>query len=219
MRIKSYFAPSVQAAIALARKEFGDSVTLVTSHVASLENRHLGEYEVVFAIEESIDVPQEKPEPPTLASAPAFNELLQQAIVAPSPMHQDLPEKLDHIHASLVALGLQASLVCAFMTMLRAAIPASTPLPVGQSEENPQVSESSVEVSEPGTIDVPTLEELPPPAPELLMPLASLAPPEVPTQAPRPFLSLFEAPRPQPRFSDAERAFMSSVSSPKEQGA
>ena len=53
MRIKSYFAPSVQAAIAMTRKEFEDDVTLVTSHVAPMESRHLGEYEVVFAIEEA----------------------------------------------------------------------------------------------------------------------------------------------------------------------
>lgn len=52
MRIKSYFAPSVQSAISIARREFGDEVTLVTSHTASLESRHLGDYEVVFAVEE-----------------------------------------------------------------------------------------------------------------------------------------------------------------------
>ena len=52
MRIKSYFAPSVQSAISIARKEFGDDVTLVTSHTAALESRHLGDYEVVFAVDE-----------------------------------------------------------------------------------------------------------------------------------------------------------------------
>ena len=44
MRIKSYFAASVQSAIGLARREFGDDVTLVTSHASALEARHLGEY-------------------------------------------------------------------------------------------------------------------------------------------------------------------------------
>ena len=63
MRIKSYFAPSVQSAIATARKEFGDDVTLVTSHTAALESRHLGDYEVVFAVEEAT-------QPATATSAP-----------------------------------------------------------------------------------------------------------------------------------------------------
>lgn len=53
MRIKSYFASSVQSAIAIARKEYGDDVTLVTSHTAPLESRHLGDYEVVFAVDET----------------------------------------------------------------------------------------------------------------------------------------------------------------------
>ena len=61
MRIKSYFAPSVQSAISTARKEFGDEVTLVTSHAAALESRHLGDYEVVFAVEESVEQPLSKP--------------------------------------------------------------------------------------------------------------------------------------------------------------
>lgn len=54
MRLKSYFAPTVQAAIALARKEFGDEITLVTSHVAPAHARQLGEYEVVFDVEEEL---------------------------------------------------------------------------------------------------------------------------------------------------------------------
>lgn len=182
MRIKSYFAPSVQAAISLARKEFDDRVTLVTSHVASLDNRHLGAYEVVFAIEENTEpevapappeplpqavplsetpvaveilpVPAALPTPedlPVLEAVPAlapvsqldpppvFNELLRQAILAPPPMHQDLPEKLEHIHSSLVALGLDASLVRAFMTMLKAALPAT---PAATAPEAPVALES-----------------------------------------------------------------------------
>lgn len=58
MRIKSYFAPSVQSAISIARREFGDDVTLVTSHTAALESRHLGDYEVVFAVEETPEAAQ-----------------------------------------------------------------------------------------------------------------------------------------------------------------
>jgi hypothetical protein len=68
MRIKSYFAPSVQAAIAAARQEFGEAVTLVTSHIAPPESRSFGEYEVVFAIEEKVvaQAPKEAPSVPTV---------------------------------------------------------------------------------------------------------------------------------------------------------
>jgi hypothetical protein len=172
MRIKSYFAPSVQTAIALARKEFGDGVTLVTSHVTSLDNRHLGEYEVVFAIEEPIEVPEEKAEPP----APAFHEMLQQALVAPAAIHQDVSDKLEQVHTTLVALGIESSLVRALMTMLKALVPAA---PAAFTE-----------------------------APAVIVP-ADLPAPEVPP-APSGL---------QSRYSAAELAFMSSVSSPKEQGA
>jgi hypothetical protein len=192
MRIKSYFAPSVQAAIAIARKEFGDCVTLVTSHVASLDNRHLGEYEVVFAIEEKIDLPETQAEPP----APAFHDMLQQAIAAPSAVCQHVPDKLEQIQALLVELGIDSSLVRSFMAMLKAIVP----------EAAPSVPASPVSADIPAVAQ-PAPKQPEPPQPEAVKP------------APLPFdLSLLAAPRPpQSRFSAAELAFMSSVSSPKEQ--
>ncbi len=255
MRIKSYFAPSVQAAIALARKEFGDGVTLVTSHVASLDNRHLGEYEVVFAIEEVAAAETPAPEPvsaltpaPAIESviepAPVFDDLLRQAIFAPAPMHRDLPEKLEQIHSSLVALGLDASLVRSFMTMLKAVLPATSAAsetPAGGNDpmiDEPVVSSLEVALSVPETLAEPVIQYVLQPV--AAQPVASRIvatqfdePVEIPGDRPvlvlkqpepRPFLSLFETPRPsrssaQPRFSAAELAFMSSVSSPKEQGA
>jgi hypothetical protein len=222
MRIKSYFAPSVQAAIALARKEFGDGVTLVTSHVASLDNRHLGEYEVVFAIEEAIK--EEEPaaeekrvlEPP----APAFTQLFQQAVQAPSPMHENLDGKLEQIRSSLIALGLEAALIRSFMTMLKAVLPtppvAPAPLP-----ETPIEASAPILIEEPVvTIQLPVIEEQPASVPKPKITVIKSEPqPVKPEPTPRPFLSLFEAARPEPRFSAAELAFMSSVSSSKEQKA
>lgn len=49
MKIKSYFAPSVEAAVAQARIDFGPEALLMNSRKALAESRHLGEYEVVFA--------------------------------------------------------------------------------------------------------------------------------------------------------------------------
>ncbi len=63
MRLKSYFAGTVESAICLARQELGEDAMLVSSRKTSPESRRLGLYEVVFAAPaESIIEPQ-----PTLA--------------------------------------------------------------------------------------------------------------------------------------------------------
>ncbi|HWB87411.1 MAG TPA: flagellar biosynthesis protein FlhF [Bryobacteraceae bacterium] len=51
MRIKSYFARTVEDAMGMARQELGQEAMLVNSRRAPVETRHLGEYEVVFAVE------------------------------------------------------------------------------------------------------------------------------------------------------------------------
>ncbi len=50
MKIKSYFSRTVEEAIASARQELGPEAMLVDSRRAPAEARHLGEYEVVFAV-------------------------------------------------------------------------------------------------------------------------------------------------------------------------
>ena len=49
MRLKSYFAGTVESAICLARQEMGGDAMLVNSRRTLPEARHLGAYEVVFA--------------------------------------------------------------------------------------------------------------------------------------------------------------------------
>ncbi|MCU1237488.1 MAG: GTP-binding signal recognition particle G-domain [Candidatus Solibacter sp.] len=49
MKIKSYYARTVEDALAAARQEMGEEAMLVNSRKTPLEARHLGEYEVVFA--------------------------------------------------------------------------------------------------------------------------------------------------------------------------
>ena len=49
MRMKSFFAASVEAALGLAREELGSEAVLVNSRKAPPEAKHLGEYEVVAA--------------------------------------------------------------------------------------------------------------------------------------------------------------------------
>jgi flagellar biosynthesis protein FlhF len=51
MRIKSFFAESVEQAIQEARLELGSDAMLITSRRSSPEARHLGAYEVVFGLQ------------------------------------------------------------------------------------------------------------------------------------------------------------------------
>jgi len=76
MKIKSYFASSVEEAMAQARQELGPDAMLVNSRKSSLETRHLGTYEVVFAGEMPPGEPAETPSP---ASPPeSTNRLARQ---------------------------------------------------------------------------------------------------------------------------------------------
>lgn len=132
MRIKSYFSPSVQSAIALARVEFGDNITLVTSHASSLENRHLGEYEVVFAVEPEDESPVPEPAAP---ASDAFRDLLEEAIqTKPSPQ-ENLPEKIKQVRLLLVEMGIEHPMVRALMTMVERCV--SSPGPVASQSLPP----------------------------------------------------------------------------------
>jgi flagellar biosynthesis protein FlhF len=50
MRLKSYFASTVEAALTMAQKELGPDAMLVDSHRTNFEARHLGEYEVICGL-------------------------------------------------------------------------------------------------------------------------------------------------------------------------
>ena len=120
MRIKSYFSASVQSAIALARAEFGDNITLVTSHVSALESRHLGEYEVVFAIEEANESVLEEP-------APVFQAALDQAMTAKPSTQENLPKKLEELRSLLIEMGIEPAMVRALMTMAESCVQPVAP--------------------------------------------------------------------------------------------
>lgn len=63
MKLKSYFAGTIEAALEQARNELGSDAMLVDSRKASQEARHLGEYEVVIAAEDT-PAPSEPSGPP-----------------------------------------------------------------------------------------------------------------------------------------------------------
>ena len=70
MKIKSYFASTVEEAMAQARQEMGPDAMLVNSRKSSLETRHLGAYEVVFAGE----MPTGEPGEEAAATSPPQSE-------------------------------------------------------------------------------------------------------------------------------------------------
>ena len=63
MKIKSYFARTVEDAMAQARQELGPEAMLVNSRKAAPEARDLGEYEVVFAADTGSAPTAERPAP------------------------------------------------------------------------------------------------------------------------------------------------------------
>jgi flagellar biosynthesis protein FlhF len=63
MRLKSYFAGTVEAAVVAARRELGPEAVLMDSHKAGPEARHLGEYEVVFSAAPVMEPVPEQPSP------------------------------------------------------------------------------------------------------------------------------------------------------------
>ena len=73
MRLKTYFASGVDAAMNLARTELGPEAMLVHSKKATGDARSLGDYEVVFALSDEATAPPAVVEPPKL-SAPAVSE-------------------------------------------------------------------------------------------------------------------------------------------------
>jgi flagellar biosynthesis protein FlhF len=79
MKLKSYFSGTVEAAMELARQELGPDAMLVHSRRAMPEARHLGEYEVVFAVMPEAEQPPAAPSaPPVAESEPARSPVLDQ---------------------------------------------------------------------------------------------------------------------------------------------
>jgi flagellar biosynthesis protein FlhF len=61
MKIKSYFADSVEQAIQEARQELGAEAMLITSRRSTPETRSLGAYEVVFGLQAASNSPGARP--------------------------------------------------------------------------------------------------------------------------------------------------------------
>ena len=123
MRMKSYYSNTVESAVELARRELGPEALLVNTRPAMPEARHLGEYEVVFAVDfpatTAAELPSDKRHEEFSKVAQEVTELRRQmermaealgrtsALAAAN--HANDPEQAE-CFASLVAAGMDALL-------------------------------------------------------------------------------------------------------------
>src|SRR5436190_2708350 len=75
MRLKSYFAATVEAAMNQARQEMGGDAMLVHTKRLPPEQRHAGEYEVVFALDEGAPAPRPARNQQTRQKDPVLDRL------------------------------------------------------------------------------------------------------------------------------------------------
>ena len=85
MRLKSYFAGTVEAAMELAREELGPDAMLVHSRKTTPETRYLGEYEVVF---------RAAPPGEILSTASARSDIRDSGTAPPAPPLDRLSEEV-----------------------------------------------------------------------------------------------------------------------------
>ena len=112
LRTKSYFAPSIQAAIAIARTELGEDLLLVSSQSTVGQDRQFGDFQVVFASgDEALSPPDEESAlQDSLRPAPqSFQDVLSAMLPAATAPAGTKEEKLTHIHLCLADLSISLS--------------------------------------------------------------------------------------------------------------
>jgi len=109
--VKSFFAPSVPAAMEQARRELGPDALLLNSREAPPEARHLGEYEVVFGTWPELPAPVSAA-PPRLSRAEQLHHRiheLRQMIGRVRPSFSEPTEEPGVAH-TLVDMGVDLEL-------------------------------------------------------------------------------------------------------------
>ncbi len=95
LHIKTYFASSVQAALALARRELGPEAMLLNTRQSPPEARHLGSYEAVFATAPAVE---SAPASTVLDEQPAFVNMHPEiASLLRDRDSTDLPEYMESL--------------------------------------------------------------------------------------------------------------------------
>jgi len=139
MKIKSYFANTVEDAMGLAREELGPDAMLVNSRKSSPDARHLGAYEVVFVTEAppgEAELAASEAAAPGAAGRPAAGDRLTQQIVG-------LKKELEGMRRTITRSALTAPSwreaspdgSDAYMTLTAAEVPEELALEIVQAAE------------------------------------------------------------------------------------
>ena len=103
MRLKSYFAGTVESAICLARQEMGEEAMLVSSRKTLPEAKHLGVYEVVFAASHDSKLEAAAPARPARVEDPFVPPASAPGPSAPPP--QNLVNEMVEMRRQLAKLS------------------------------------------------------------------------------------------------------------------
>ena len=124
MKLKSYFADTVEEAISLARREMGPEAMLVNSKRSNAEARHLGAYEVVCASEVEPQVAERDKNRNLFAATPAPMDKLSQDVSEIKHQMERLALTLARSSTGMAGIASDPELANAFSMLAAAEVDA-----------------------------------------------------------------------------------------------
>src|SRR5437868_5242922 len=124
MKLKSYFADTIEEAISLARREMGPEAMLVNSKRSNAEARHLGAYEVVCAAEVEAQIAERDRGRGPLGSTAAPIDRLSQDVSEIKHQMERLALTLARSSAGMVGIASDPELASAFAALSAAELDA-----------------------------------------------------------------------------------------------
>ena len=116
MKLKSFFADSVEEAIGLARREMGPDAMLVDSKRSGAEARHLGAYEVVCASDSGSGAEPGPPVPARAQAGPSVEKLVAEVSDLKQQM-QRLCRSLTRCSTGMAGVASDPDLAAAFTAL------------------------------------------------------------------------------------------------------
>ncbi len=124
MKLKSYFADTIEEAISLARREMGPEAMLVNSKRSNAEARHLGAYEVVCAAEVEAQIAERDRGRGPLGSTAAPIDRLSQDVSEIKHQMERLALTLARSSSGMVGIASDPELASAFAALSAAELDA-----------------------------------------------------------------------------------------------
>lgn len=123
MKLKSFFADSIEEAIGLARREMGPDAMLVHSKRSGSEARHLGAYEVVCAADPDLVPEPTQPAAPRTQPVPPVEKLVAEVSDLRQQMER-LCRSLTRCGTGMAGVGSDPNLAAAFASLTEAELDA-----------------------------------------------------------------------------------------------